>query len=201
MRQRMALAQPDIVVLDIMLPGEDGLSLARALRLQSSVPILMLSARGDEVDRVVGLELGADDYLAKPFSPRELLARIRALLRRAAPALPALEAAPPAPQHFVFGPFVLDDTARRLLRGGNEVPLNDAEFALLRVFVKHPNRVLSRDNLMGWIRGHERDAFGRSIDVRVTRLRHKIEVDPARPQYVRTVRNEGYFFNPLGEKP
>lgn len=199
MRQRMAAALPDVVVLDIMLPGEDGLSLARALRRDSNLPILMLSARGDEIDRVVGLEVGADDYLAKPFSPRELLARIRALLRRAGAAAPASEAAVPSTLQFPFGPYVLDDAARRLLRGDVEVTLNGAEFELLSVLVKHPNRVLSRDNLIGWLKGYERDAFDRSIDVRVTRLRRKIETDPTRPQYVRTVRGEGYLFNPRGE--
>jgi two-component system phosphate regulon response regulator OmpR len=182
-----------------MLPGEDGLSLARALRRDSSLPILMLSARGDEIDRVVGLEVGADDYLAKPFSPRELLARIRALLRRAGAAAPASESAAPSTQQFSFGRYVLDDAARRLLRGNVEVPINGAEFELLSVFVKHPNRVLSRDDLISWLKGYERDAFDRSIDVRVTRLRRKIEADPTHPQYVRTVRGEGYLFNPRGE--
>lgn len=200
MRQRMAQALPDLVVLDIMLPGEDGLSLARTLRRHSNLPILMLSARGDEIDRVVGLEVGADDYLAKPFSPRELLARIRALLRRASAVAPAGEGAAPSTLRFAFGPYVLDAAARRLLRDGAEVPLNGAEFDLLSVFVKHPNRVLSRDSLVGWLKGYERDAFDRSIDVRVTRLRHKIEADPGHPQYVRTVRGEGYMFNPRGEE-
>ncbi len=199
MRRRIAAALPDIVVLDIMLPGEDGLSLARTLRRQSNLPILMLSARGDEIDRVVGLEVGADDYLAKPFSPRELLARIRALLRRAGSAAQGHEAATSAARQFTFGPYVLDDAARRLIRGDVEVPINGAEFDLLRVFVKHPNRVLSRDDLIGWLKGYEREAFDRSIDVRVTRLRRRIEADPAHPQYVRTVRGEGYLFNPRGE--
>lgn len=199
MRQRIAAAPPDIVVLDIMLPGEDGLSLARTLRRDSNLPILMLSARGDEIDRVVGLEVGADDYLAKPFSPRELLARIRALLRRAGTAAQAGEATGmPTKQQFSFGPYVLDGAGRRLLRGDREVPINGAEFDLLSVLVKHPNRVLSRDDLIGWLKGYERDAFDRSIDVRVTRLRRKIEADPGHPQYVRTVRGEGYLFNPRG---
>ncbi|MEY2689576.1 MAG: Transcriptional regulatory protein ompR [Pseudomonadota bacterium] len=200
MRQRMAQATPDVVVLDIMMPGEDGLSLARTLRRHSNLPILMLSARGDEIDRVVGLEVGADDYLAKPFSPRELLARLRALLRRAGSAVLAGDSAgAAAPQRYTFGPFVLDDLARRLFCGEAEVPINGAEFDLLSVFVKHPNRVLSRDELISWLKGYERDAFDRSIDVRVTRLRHRIETDPAHPHYVRTVRGEGYLFNPLGQ--
>ncbi len=198
MRQRLAAAPPDLVVLDIMLPGEDGLSLARTLRQHSNLPIVMLSARGEEIDRVVGLEVGADDYLAKPFSPRELLARIRALLRRAGTAAQPGEAAAASTQRYPFGPYVLDDAGRRLLRDGAEVPVNGAEFELLSVFVKHPNRVLTRDDLIGWLKGYERDAFDRSIDVRVTRLRRRIEADPAHPRYVRTVRGEGYLFNPRG---
>jgi two-component system phosphate regulon response regulator OmpR len=199
MRQRMAASPPDLLVLDIMLPGEDGLSLARTLRRDSNLPILMLSARGDEIDRVVGLEVGADDYLAKPFSPRELLARLRALLRRAGSASSPASATSPSTRQFAFGPYVLDEAARRLLRGDGEVPINGAEFELLSQFVRHPNRVLSRDDLIGWLKGYERDAFDRSIDVRVTRLRRTIELDPVHPRYVRTVRGEGYLFNPLGE--
>ncbi|OGB06785.1 MAG: two-component system response regulator OmpR [Burkholderiales bacterium RIFCSPHIGHO2_12_FULL_69_20] len=205
MRERMALAWPDALVLDLMLPGEDGLTLARALRQTSALPILMLSARGEEIDRVVGLEMGADDYLAKPFSPRELLARLRALLRRAQaaplpPVLPLADAAAgPAAGHYPFGPFVLDTLSWRLMRGADEVAVTSAEFALLRLFVQHPHRVLSRDHLIEQLKGYERDAFDRSIDVRVTRLRRKIEADPAHPVYVRTVRGEGYLFNPAGE--
>ena len=202
MRRCMAQAMPDMVVLDIMLPGEDGLSLARALRQSSNVPILMLSARGEEIDRVVGLEVGADDYLAKPFSPRELLARVRALLRRAALPGPAAGSAgaPDASGRFAFGPFVLDAAARRLLRDGTEVLGAGAELELLCVLVKHPHRVLSRDDLIGWLKGYERDAFDRSVDVRVTRLRRRIETDPAQPRYIRTVRGEGYLFNPRGHE-
>ena len=202
MRERMALAWPDALVLDLMLPGEDGLTLARALRQSSALPILMLSARGEEIDRVVGLEMGADDYLAKPFSPRELLARLRALLRRAqvaAPLPPVLPLADAAAGHYPFGPFVLDTLSWRLMRGADEVAVTSAEFALLRLFVQHPRRVLSRDHLIEQLKGYERDAFDRSIDVRVTRLRRKIEPDPAHPVYVRTVRGEGYLFNPAGE--
>lgn len=201
MRQRLAGAPPDALVLDIMLPGEDGLSLARTLRRHSNLPILMLSARGEEIDRVVGLEVGADDYLAKPFSPRELLARLRALLRRAtaAAAEPSAQTLPPG--RFSFGPYLLDNAARRLLRDGTEVPINGAEFELLHVFAQHPNRVLSRDDLIAWLKGYARDAFDRSIDVRVTRLRRSIESDPTHPQYIRTVRGEGYLFNPRGGAP
>jgi two-component system phosphate regulon response regulator OmpR len=207
MRERMAEAWPDALVLDLMLPGEDGLSLARELRSRSAVPILMLSARGEEIDRVVGLEMGADDYLAKPFSPRELLARLRALLRRsrdrtrlpdATGAAAAADGEAPREVHH-FGPYTLDVAGWRLLRGADEVALTSAEFALLRVFVQHPHRVLSRDWLVEQLKGYEREAFDRSVDVRVTRLRRKIEPDPAHPVYVRTVRGEGYLFNPAGE--
>lgn len=183
-----------------MLPGEDGLSLARGLRRVGDVPILMLSARGEELDRVVGLEVGADDYMPKPFSPRELLARLRALLRRARPP-PAPDDPPPAHERIAFGPYLLDLASWRLTRGADEVPLSTAEFRLLKIFATHPNRVLSRDELLDQLKGYERSAFDRSIDVRVTRLRHRIEDDPARPAYVRTVRGEGYLFNPNGAQP
>jgi DNA-binding response OmpR family regulator len=196
MRRALAHGVPDAIVLDLMLPGDDGLALARELRSHSDVPILMLSARGEEIDRVVGLEVGADDYLAKPFSPRELLARLRALLRRARPALAGSQPGTP----LGFGPFVVDTVARRLLREGVEVRLTSAEFDLLRVLVERPNRVLSRDTLVDLLKGYDRDPFDRSIDIRVTRLRRKIEAEPAAPAYIRTVRGEGYLFNPLGQQ-
>jgi two-component system phosphate regulon response regulator OmpR len=195
MRRALALGMPSAIVLDLMLPGEDGLALARELRSQSDVPILMLSARGEEIDRVVGLEVGADDYLAKPFSPRELLARLRALLRRSR----AVGAGPLSSSSHVFGPFQLDTVGRQLLCNGVEVRLTGAEFDLLRVLVERPNRVLSRDTLVDLLKGYDRDPFDRSIDIRVTRLRRKIEVDPAAPAYIRTVRGEGYLFNPRGQ--
>jgi two-component system phosphate regulon response regulator OmpR len=201
MRERLAQAVPQAVILDLMLPGEDGLSLARALRRTSDVPILMLSARGEEIDRVIGLEVGADDYLPKPFSPRELLARLRALLRRAqaATAVDAAQAGVEVGKGVTrFGPFLIDAAAFRLLRDGQDVGLSVAEFTLLQVMAKHPNRVLSRDQLIDWLKGYERDAFDRSIDVRVTRLRRKIEPDPAHPVYIRTIRGQGYLFNPAG---
>ena len=197
MRRALAAGMPGAIVLDLMLPGEDGLSLARELRTHSDVPILMLSARGEEIDRVIGLEVGADDYLAKPFGPRELLARLRALLRRSRGAT----AEPDAPaSHPRFGPFQLDLAAHRLLRDGVEIRLTGAEFDLLRVLVERPNRVLSRDDLVSQLKGYDRDPFDRSIDIRVTRLRRKIEDDPAAPAYVRTIRGEGYLFNPRGEQ-
>jgi two-component system phosphate regulon response regulator OmpR len=197
MRQAMANRAPDAVILDLMLPGEDGLSLTRELRARSGVGILMLSARGEEMDRVIGLEVGADDYMAKPFSPRELLARLRALLRRTRT---AVAAEPPAaiPGKHCFGPFALDISAHRLLRDGSEVRITTAEFELLRVFVERPNRVLSRDDIIDLLKGYDRDPFDRSVDIRVTRLRRRIETDPSNPEYIRTVRGEGYLFNPLG---
>lgn len=193
MRRAMQAARPDAIVLDLMLPGEDGLSLTRELRGHCDVPVLMLSARGEEVDRVVGLEMGADDYLAKPFSPRELLARLRALIRRSRGAAAASEA-----EDYRFGPYRYDGAARRLLRDGADLGLSAAEFDLLRVFVERPNRVLTRDMLMDLLKGYERDPFDRTVDIRVGRLRRKIEPDPANPVYVRTVRGEGYLFNPRG---
>lgn len=192
----LAENETDLVILDLMLPGEDGLSLARRLRSEHKLPVVMISARGDEVDRIIGLEVGADDYLAKPFNPRELLARVRAVLRRNAP----LEDATQATEKFTFGPFRLDPEARLLYRGDTEVELSRAEFDLLDMLVHHPNRALSRDFIMENLRGNERDPYDRSIDVRVTRLRHKIEEDPASPRYVRTVWGVGYQFTP-GEPP
>lgn len=199
MRQVIAISPPNVIILDLMLPGEDGLSLARELRSQSAVPILMLSARGEEIDRVVGLEVGADDYLAKPFSPRELLARLRSLLRRShLTAKIPLAAEQASLSH--FGPFTLDLAAHRLLRDSEEVHLTRSEFDLLRIFVERPQRVLSRDELIDELKGFDRDSFDRTIDIRVTRLRRKIEMDPTSPLYIRTIRGEGYLFNPLGPK-
>ncbi len=198
MRRAIARTPPDAIVLDLMLPGEDGLSLARGLRSHSDVPILMLSARGEEIDRVIGLEVGADDYMPKPFGPRELLARLRALLRRAR-ANPAPAGEGSAELHR-FGPFTLDLAAHRLLRDGMEVHITTAEFELLRIFVEHPGRVLSRDTIVDRIKGYDRDPFDRSVDLRVTRLRRRIEDDPANPHYIRTVRGEGYLFNPQDPK-
>jgi DNA-binding response OmpR family regulator len=187
-----ALAErtPDLILLDIMLPGEDGLSLTRRLRSASSTPIIMLSARGEDVDRIVGLELGADDYVAKPFNPRELLARVRAVLRRRT--LP-----PAAPQHVItFGRFRLDLASHGLSHDGKTVPLTTADFTLLSIFARHPGRVLSRDQLVTLAQDAERVPFDRSIDVRVARLRRKIEPDPDNPTYIRTVWGAGYLFAP-----
>lgn len=197
MRQLLAQWMPDAVVMDLMLPGEDGLSLTRSLKAMSDLPVIMLSARGEEMDRVIGLEVGADDYLPKPFGPRELLARLRALLRR--PHAAALAPASAA-DRLGFGPFVLDLAGRRLLRDGQEVALTSGDYELLLAFVQHPGRVLSRDWLIDQLKGYDRDPFDRSIDSRVTRLRRKIETDPAQPRHIRTVRGEGYLFHPNGDQ-
>ena len=183
----------DLVILDLMLPGEDGLSLARRLRGEHRLPIIMTSARGEEVDRIIGLEVGADDYLPKPFNPRELLARIRAVLRRN---WPETDAGAAAGIKYDFGPFRFEPDKRTLFRGSSEVELTRAEFDLLIVLIEHPNRILSRDFIMECLGGNDRDPFDRSIDVRVTRLRHKIEEDPAKPKFVRTVWGVGYQFTP-----
>ncbi len=192
MQEAMQRAMPDAIVLDLMLPGSDGLALTRELRTRSQVPILMLSARGEEIDRVVGLELGADDYLAKPFSPRELLARLRALLRRAQ-AAPATVSA-----RDCFGPYRLDRAARRLLADDVDVALTSAEYDLIEVLIDRPGRVLTRDILLDLLKGYDRDPYDRTVDLRVARLRRKIEPDPAHPAYIRTVRGLGYLFNPKG---
>lgn len=194
MDARLEDFRPDLVVMDLMLPGEDGLSLTRRLKAARDLPVIMLSARGEDIDRIVGLEVGADDYLAKPFNPRELLARIRAVLRRGVMAQAAAEAV----ETVRFGPFVLDLAAQSLSRDGDEIPLTQAEFSLLKLFVEHPNRALSRDQIMDWLKGFERDPFDRSIDVRVTRLRRKLEDDPGNPVYIRTVWGQGYLFSPKG---
>ena len=183
----------DLVVLDLMLPGEDGLSIARRLGSEHTLPIVMISARGEELDRIVGLEVGADDYLPKPFNPRELLARIRAVLRRSA-SLP--EAASKVADEHSFAAFRFEPERRALYRDGAEVKLSRSEFDLLSVFVTHPNQVLSRDLIMDNLSGRDRDPFDRSIDVRVTRLRHKIEEDPTEPRLIRTVWGVGYQFTP-----
>ncbi len=205
MDRLLAKERFDLVILDLMLPGEDGLSICRRLRAGSSeLAILMLTARGDEVDRIVGLEMGADDYLPKPFSPRELVARINAVLRRRAPAPPPGSPAT-AGEPLRFGPFALDLSTRRLSRDGKPLPLTTGEFALLKALAEHPRVSLSRDRLMELARGREMEAYDRSIDVQVSRLRRIIEDDPAQPRYIQTVWGHGYVFvpdgSPLGERP
>jgi DNA-binding response OmpR family regulator len=196
----------DLVILDLMLPGEDGLSIARRLRSISDLPILILSAKGEEVEKIIGLEMGADDYLAKPFNPRELLARIRAILRRQAVKIDSqgtslnqinskVDNAIDAHETYQFGCFLLDMTTYKLYNKEQEVSLTAGEFNLLHVFVTHANRVLSRDQLMDLLKGFDRSPFDRSIDIRVTRLRKKIETNPKEPEYIRTVWGAGYLFN------
>ncbi|MBT4181528.1 MAG: response regulator [Candidatus Thioglobus sp.] len=188
--------QPDLILLDLMLPGEDGLSIARRLRGSSQVPIMMLTAKGEDIDRIIGLEIGADDYLAKPFNPRELLARIHSLLRRS-----AYTAKPEAPEggSFKFGPYVFNTDALLLSQNDQEIALGYAEIELLQLFIKNPNHPISRDFILDELSGIDRDPFDRSIDVRITRLRKKIEPDPSKPQFIRTVRGVGYRFTPSGD--
>jgi two-component system phosphate regulon response regulator OmpR len=194
MQAYLACHSVDLIILDLMLPGEHGLTLARRLKSDGDIPIIIISAQGDDVDRIVGLEIGADDYIAKPFNPRELLARVRAVLRRSRR---AQEFAPPE-EEFHFGPFLLNLAAHQLLRDGKVVPLTSGEFDLLAILVAHPNKVLHRDRILDLLTGAERSPFDRSIDVRVTRLRGKIEADPSRPLYIKTIWGKGYMFCPDG---
>ena len=188
--------RPRLVVLDLMLPGEHGLAIARRLKNESRIPIVIVSAQGDDIDRIVGLEVGADDYLPKPFNPRELLARIRAGLRRAGSAQGTAE----APEtRVVFGEFELDIGSHRLTRNGEPVALTSGEFDLLSILVSNPNKVLDRDRILDLLTGAERSPFDRSIDVRVTRLRGKIEADPSAPVFIKTVWGKGYMFCPDGD--
>lgn len=186
-----------LVVLDLMLPGEDGLSICRKLRQQENeIPIIMLTAKGDEVDRIIGLEMGADDYLPKPFNPRELLARIRAVLRRKSKELPG---APTVEETLVnFGPFVFNLATREMRKGDELMPLTSGEFAVLKVLVTHAREPLSRDKLMNMARGRDYSAMERSIDVQVSRLRRMLEDDPTNPRYIQTVWGLGYVFVPDG---
>jgi two-component system OmpR family response regulator len=187
----LARGKVDLIVLDLMLPGEDGLELCRKLRAESDTPVIMLTARGEETDRIVGLEIGADDYLAKPFSARELLARIKSVLRRYR-SLPRNLRAEEA-RAIAFAGWRLDTVARHLLSPeGVVTSLSGAEFRMLRIFLGHPNHVLSRDQLMVLSHGREAEPFDRSIDNQVSRLRHRLGEDPADPRIIKTVRGEGY---------
>jgi len=193
MRKVLADARIDLVLLDIMLPGEDGLTLCRSLRAASQIPIIMLTAKGEEVDRIVGLEMGADDYLPKPFGGRELVARIKAVLRRSRIA-PEVETKV-KPKVYRFDRWSLNSQARELVReDGVTVPLSSAEFELLLALVQRPQRVLSRDQLLDLTRGRVAGPFDRSIDTQVSRLRKKIERDPSDPKIVQTVWGGGYIF-------
>jgi two-component system OmpR family response regulator len=196
MRKALADSRIDLILLDLMLPGEDGLSLCRAIRAESNIPIIMLTAKGDEIDRVIGLEMGADDYLPKPFGSRELIARIKAVLRRSQD-----KVAPPdtdrRPKHYRFDRWRLDTGARELLRDdGITVPLSTGEYDLLVVFVERPQRVLNRDQLLDLARGRSSSPLDRSIDTQVSRLRKKLELDPGDPKIIKTVWGGGYTFTP-----
>jgi two-component system phosphate regulon response regulator OmpR len=202
MRQALARQVPDVVLLDLNLGGEDGLSLARYLREHHDVGIIMVTAASDVVDRIVGLEVGADDYVAKPFDPRELRARLKSVLRRlrGSAGEPAGAAGGRTEKRARVGRFMLDLDGHRLLDAdGKEIALTSMEFDLLRVFTEHPNQVLSRDRLLTLTRNREWEPFDRSIDIRIARLRKKIEVDPDAPRLIKTVRNAGYMFLPAAD--
>ncbi len=199
MRKALADWRIDLIVLDLMLPGEDGLTLCRRLRVESNMPIIMLTAMGEETDRIVGLEMGADDYLPKPFNPRELLARIKSVLRRA----DATPAAVSSPGRTIlrFAGWKLDLARRRLESvEGLVVDLSAGEFGLLVAFAEHPQRVLNRDQLLDLTRGRAAAPFDRSVDIQVSRLRRKIEPDPNKPDLIKTVRGGGYMFTPTVER-
>lgn len=185
----------DLIVLDLMLPGEDGLAICRRLRAEENpIPIVMLTAKGDEVDRIIGLEMGADDYLPKPFNPRELVARIHAVMRRRPATLPG---APTLEDEVVsFGRVTVNLGTRALTRDGDDVALTTGEFSLLKVLLQHPRQPLSRDKLMELARGREYGVFDRAIDVQVSRLRKLVEDDPAKPRFIQTVWGFGYVFVP-----
>jgi two-component system, OmpR family, response regulator len=206
LRTEMAKQPADLIVLDLNMPQEDGLSVIRKLKQSSTVPVIMLTATASSIDRVVGLELGADDYVAKPCELRELVARIRSVLRRAGPAAPALAPAPAAPAAVVeakrvrFGTKWLDHDAQALRdEEGNEHPLTSSEYGLLKAFAANPKRVLSRERLLELANARNAEAFDRAIDIRIMRLRRKIEPDPAHPTVIRTIRGGGYLFTPTGE--
>jgi len=197
MKTMLESQRPDLVLLDINMPGEDGLTLARHLREHLDIGIIMVTGAGEVIDRIVGLEVGADDYVAKPFDPRELLARVKSVLRRtgAKPAAENTEQEPP--QSIRFGKCTLDLEAHRLLGPDQEeIPITSMEFELLRALGEHPNRVLSRDQILNLTQNRDWDPFDRSIDIRITRIRRKIETEPSKPRIIRTVRGAGYMYVP-----
>jgi two-component system, OmpR family, response regulator len=208
LRSAIESGVPDLVVLDLNMPEEDGLSIIRDLKSRTNVPVIMLTATASPIDRVVGLELGADDYIAKPCELRELMARIRSVLRRSAPVRLATDAAAAsasskaAKEHLVrFGTKWLDLEAQALRDDeGNEHPLTASEFGLLKVFAANPKRVLSRERLLELANARDSEAFDRAVDLRIMRIRRKIEPDPAKPAVIRTIRGGGYLFSPVGDK-
>ena len=193
MDEFLATNDVDLLILDLMLPGEHGLAIAKRLKKKKDLPIIIVSAQGEDIDRIVGLEIGADDYLPKPFNPRELLARIRAVLRRSSGKLEEKEI---ESSRLVFNDFELDLNAHSLSRGGEKVSLTSGEFDLLALLAANPNRVLHRDTILDRLTGAERSPFDRSIDVRVTRLRGKLEIDPSKPELIKTIWGKGYMFCP-----
>ncbi|HKH00881.1 MAG TPA: response regulator [Bradyrhizobium sp.] len=203
LRAAIETSVPDLVVLDLNMPEEDGLSIIRDLKSRINVPVIMLTATASPIDRVVGLELGADDYIAKPCELRELMARIRSVLRRSSPAkATAAAGAKAAKDQLVrFGTKWLDLEAQVLRDDeGNEHPLTASEFSLLKVFAANPKRVLSRERLLELANARDAEAFDRAVDLRIMRIRRKIEVDPTKPAVIRTIRGGGYLFSPAGEK-
>ena len=206
LREATGSATPDLVVLDLNMPEEDGLSIIRDLKSRMNVPVIMLTATASPIDRVVGLELGADDYVAKPCELRELMARIRSVLRRSAPksaasGANAATAKNAAEQLVRFGTKWLDLEAQALRDDeGNEHPLTASEFSLLKVFAANPKRVLSRERLLELANARDSEAFDRAVDLRIMRIRRKIEPDPTKPAVIRTIRGGGYLFSPSGDK-
>jgi two-component system OmpR family response regulator len=195
----MVNTRPSLIVMDVMMPGEDGLSVCRRLAANGGPPVILVTARGEDIDRIIGLEVGADDYLPKPFNPRELVARARAVLRRAARPVVAVEHTSPEgatdSETFRFEGWRLDTGSRAFTDpAGQSIELSAGEYDLLLAFVNHPQRVLSRDFLMDWTKGREATAFDRSVDVMLSRLRRKLGDDSAAPRFIRTVRNGGYLF-------
>ncbi len=203
LRGAIEVTVPDLVVLDLNMPEEDGLSIIRDLKSRINVPVIMLTATASPIDRVVGLEIGADDYVAKPCELRELMARIRSVLRRSAPvrASAATPASPKKEQLVRFGTKWLDLEAQALRDDeGNEHPLTASEFGLLKVFAANPKRVLSRERLLELANARDAEAFDRAVDLRIMRIRRKIEIDPTKPAVIRTIRGGGYLFSPAGDK-